>query len=53
MLCSIDLITMENVTEVLTQVTTCMNTENTLERNHIEKATEIILVLCALNPSRL
>ena len=36
MLCSIDLITMENVTEVLTQVTTCMNTENTLERNHIE-----------------
>ena len=29
------------------------NIENTLERSHIEKATQIILVLCALNPSRL
>ena len=53
MLCSIDSITMENMNEVLTEVTTCMNTENTLERSHIEKTTQIILTLCALTPSRL
>ena len=54
MLCSIDLITIENMNEVLIHVTTYMNIENNLsERSHTEKATQIILILYALNPSRL
>ena len=46
MLCSIDLITMENMNEPLIRVITSMNLENILsKRSHIEKATQIILNL--------